>query len=350
MKYLLFFCLAILTTQGLQSQTEYNLEFTTSISGGNLLVDVYIGFDVAASGLGSSNFRLNATSAGLDFANATLASDNLPDGNYGPAQQTVTYAEAQDILTLNIVLTNFFANGEFVPATTTPAASGLNIGTIQIPITNTTATFDLSWNTTIGSTVFFNTTPLTAGLLLGSASAQSLPVEFSSFAARQSESHSNLYWVTASEINASHFEVEHSQDGREFAYIGKVAATGFSQTESSYDFLHKDPGTGTHYYRLKQIDCDGSYDYSDVRSVRFEGSGAGAELAVYPNPATTYATITIQAEVYTVRVFDQSGRLVTQLNNTTQLDVSDWTAGVYLVQLLDATGQALEAKRLSVVQ
>lgn len=109
-----------------------------------------------------------------------------------------------------------------------------------------------------------------------------LPVEWNNFEAYVKAQQVWLEWSTYSESNTSEFIVERSSDGTQFTAIGKVDASGNSSSLLGYRFIDKDPLTGLSYYRLKQIDLDDSYSYSNVVSVEFDLSGLKFEI--YPNP------------------------------------------------------------------
>jgi hypothetical protein len=117
--------------------------------------------------------------------------------------------------------------------------------------------------------------------------SNALPVEFLYFKASATEGHANLNWATASETNNKHFQVQ-KQVGEAWKNIGTVKGHGTTIEKQSYNFQDPDVKAGqTYYYRLKQVDFDGSYEYSDVKAVtisRDEASQTSA-LAVYPNPA-----------------------------------------------------------------
>jgi hypothetical protein len=158
-----------------------------------------------------------------------------------------------------------------------------------------------------------------------------LPVELTEFDAREVEKQRvQLNWQTTIETDNSHFEVEHSVDGRTFNVLGEVAGAGNSSEEQAYDYLHKAPVVGLNYYRLRQVDYDGTATLSDVREVNVSGVAA---LSLYPNPTTDALRINGFAGG-PVRVMDHQGRTVLRLDlgEFGVLDVRDLPAGVYLVQ------------------
>ncbi|MFD2248628.1 T9SS type A sorting domain-containing protein [Pontibacter ruber] len=110
-----------------------------------------------------------------------------------------------------------------------------------------------------------------------------LPVELVSFKGIATKSGIDLKWRTASERDNKQFEIERSADGYGFEKIGIVAGHGTSSVPIDYSFEDKNPLNGTNYYRLKQVDLDGKYEYSNV-IVAESSREASARLVVAPNP------------------------------------------------------------------
>lgn len=115
-----------------------------------------------------------------------------------------------------------------------------------------------------------------------------LPVQLTAFSATAAPSRGvQLAWTTASELNSRFFEVQHSLDGRTFAAVGQVPAHQNTQQVSNYTFLHPAPGTpATHYYRLRQVDLDGTSAFSPVQVVSLAPGTSALQLAAVPNPTT----------------------------------------------------------------
>lgn len=155
--------------------------------------------------------------------------------------------------------------------------------------------FDLTWNPTNGASI----------------DCTVLPIELLSFRADALTTSVELDWVTASESGNSHFVVERSIDGEHFAAIGQVQGAGDSFTTLEYAFMDPQPARGINYYRLKQVDIDGTFSYSKVEAVTF-----GLSISVgtpFPNPAT--GSVNVEADVTiagdaVLHLHDASGRLV----------------------------------------
>ncbi|WP_167856545.1 PA14 domain-containing protein [Hymenobacter metallicola] len=171
-----------------------------------------------------------------------------------------------------------------------------------------------------------------------------LPVELTRFTAVAVDLDTQLDWTTAQEQNSAYFEVERSVAGQPFGAIGRVAAQGNSTQLRRYSY--QDAGAArvaaTVYYRLKQVDQNGTVAYSPVRTVQFD---ATPQFSVAPNPATdllqvryTDATGPATATIYTVlgqpvlsQVLSPSGK--------TDLDVRSLPAGSYVLRLVSAQGK-----------
>jgi hypothetical protein len=113
-----------------------------------------------------------------------------------------------------------------------------------------------------------------------------LPVTWSYFEAFKEQRTSQLYWVTASEINNNYFEVLRSRDMETWEVLGQVAGAGNSSTENAYHFTDFQPYIGVNYYRIKQVDFDGKFDFSEVKAVSFL-----EDMMVVPNPTNGDFTV-----------------------------------------------------------
>ena len=179
-----------------------------------------------------------------------------------------------------------------------------------------------------------------------------LPVELILFTATNTAQQGvALHWVTASEKNSHSFVVERSADGKIFHRLGTLAAAGSTQARTTYDLTDEQPLSGTSYYRLRQVDLDGTTTYSPVRNVK-RGLAKGEGLAVYPGRSaqewvvrTTLPAETLAQGPAAVRVFDALGRLQqvpcpADASQTGQwaLDLRSLPTGIYIVRLITAAG------------
>jgi hypothetical protein len=168
------------------------------------------------------------------------------------------------------------------------------------------------------------------------ASNTSLPITLISFTATVSEKEVELNWSTSNEINNDYFTVQRSKDAVNWESIQQVAGTGTNKNISSYSTIDPSPYAGKSFYRLLQTDLDGKQTYSAVRSVTL-GNAASA-IAIYPNPATDQIRISFpSAGPYEVRLLNSNGRMlghpVLTLGDPLTLNVADFTAGLYFIQI-----------------
>jgi hypothetical protein len=135
-----------------------------------------------------------------------------------------------------------------------------------------------------------------------------LPVELTAFTAEAAGPAAvRLVWATASEKNSARFEVERSLDGAAFAKIGEEAAAGNSSTAHAYAYHDAAAPAGQLYYRLRQVDADGTAAYSPVQAVALAATGA---LTLAPNPTRTHTLAGGLPAGAAVEVFDALGRPV----------------------------------------
>lgn len=165
----------------------------------------------------------------------------------------------------------------------------------------------------------------------------SLPVSLTDFGAYKKDNGVVLTWTTATEQNNKGFEVERSADGTSWKLIGWVnsqAINGNSNTKLVYNYTDKLPLTGNNFYRLKQIDLDGSVEYSMVKLVTWS---KGSNISIYPNPVADELTIEgADLKGGYVRIFNAMGQQVNLVSvqsndNLVRINVSRLAGGVYYI-------------------
>lgn len=216
---------------------------------------------------------------------------------------------------------NFGANGSFLDfcdsTPPTPASNG----------------FD-SRGGTVGSNVTF-------------CSAAALPVVLTSFGAQLRQGQVVVQWTTASEVNNKEFVVERSADGRQFEALQTVAGRGTLATASTYTATDAQPLPGLGYYRLRQVDLDGTRTYSPVASV-----SRAAAFGAYPNPTPDALALDLSAlpaGPCAVRLLSLPGQVVlsqTLAGGQAQaLSLAHLPAGTYLLEVTSA-GQGRSVQRV----
>ncbi|RIJ37421.1 T9SS type A sorting domain-containing protein [Pontibacter oryzae] len=161
------------------------------------------------------------------------------------------------------------------------------------------------------------------------ASPAPLPVELVSFSAARNANKVELKWKTATETENEYFEVQYSADGFNFKVAGRVEGAGNSSVTRNYTFLHVAPTNDELYYRLAQTDTDGTINYSKI--VKVAGRNyTFAQLNVYPNPTTSSLSFTERVEEAVVR--NLQGQELKRFENVHELSLTEFSAGVYLVQ------------------
>lgn len=131
-------------------------------------------------------------------------------------------------------------------------------------------------------------------LICASPNISTLPVEMLSFTATAESDGILLNWTTASERNSDHFTVEHSTDNRIFTRIGQLAAAGSSSSQLHYAFRHRSPAMGINYYRLVQVDKDGTSERSWTEACRAD---RGTSALLYPNPVQDLLSVQLATDL-----------------------------------------------------
>ena len=166
---------------------------------------------------------------------------------------------------------------QFAPTTTGSLSATLNVehngsnGTVQIPLS-------------------------------GTGGNPPFPVEIVNFGVMADEGNARISWATASEINNDFFSIERSLDGAMFSSIGEVKGNGTSFEINEYEYIDYQPFAGKSYYRLKQVDFDGSFEFSDVEELNMDVE----RVELYPNPAKRSEGIFIHLSLNSAREIDFS--------------------------------------------
>jgi len=233
---------------------------------------------------------------------------------------------AVDIADLRVLIDD---DGDFSNGGTNCYESGDGSG---IVISYNSATITLS---NLSNTHIANNS--TKYLTIGSVNVLTpLPVELINFSAIPNGPLSALIsWKTASELNNDYFTVQHSKDGEIWKDVSKVEGIGNSTTTNNYSIIDPECNHGINYYRLKQVDFNGTYEYSTIEKVIFDKNEI---LSLHPNPTSLLLNINVALDennsIYTClgqNVWHQI-KVISQSKNHTTLDVSNLSPGIYIIK------------------
>ena len=174
-----------------------------------------------------------------------------------------------------------------------------------------------------------------------------LPVTLSSFTAEAEQNTAKLYWQTTAETNSDRFEIQHSENAKNWLAVGMINSAGESKLLKFYSYTHNTPSAGKNYYRLKMIDKDGSFTYSRIRSVQLS-DGYVISAFVFPNPASDrlFFNTNLVSKLNSVRIYDSSGKQVLSTNRIdgSGINVKHLPDGVYNARITFRNGSAQTAK------
>jgi len=186
---------------------------------------------------------------------------------------------------------------------------------------------------------------LRVNVLSISSGAVLLPVELLGFQAELLKGTVNLNWETASEHNNDRFEIERSVDGAQWPTLGVVYShDGSSNEAQAYTFEDEHPVRGLNYYRLKQVDNDSKFEYSNIIAVE---NTMESRIQIYPNPANTEIYIDAPNEHITYFIKNVTGRMVQTggIRFDQAISISALPMGVYFIRLMEE-GQVLGVERV----
>lgn len=177
-----------------------------------------------------------------------------------------------------------------------------------------------------------------------------LPVRLEEFALKTTDCKVQLHWSTSEEVNASHFSIQRSIDGRHFSEVGRIPASGSTHIARHYQFEDPSP-EAVNYYRLQVIDTDGTFENSAIRFAKLPCRQV--RWSVLPIRYPIY-NITIEsaadqnASGYTGELYNQSGQKLMEVttDHDATFDASRLPAGVYIMHLRTAAGDDLGSRKL----
>jgi hypothetical protein len=244
-------------------------------------------------------------------------------------------------------------NGTFTNAApervfTSTGSSGnyTHSGIITIPTTG------VVWNTPLRMRVIadFASSTLTPTMQLAYGQAEDyslkvmgspLSVTWRDFSAQLTNlQQASIRWTTESEVNCDRFELEHATDGIHFSTIYSTPASNAGEAITHYSYLDRNTVSGMNYYRCKQMDQDGTFTYSEIKSVRV--SEKEMDISMYPNPVMNDLHIELNSdneEMLWIDVCDLSGHVLSSIpyqtkrgNNTYHVGTEKLNSGMYFIR------------------
>jgi hypothetical protein len=349
----------ILTTESTQPGTRYYPRLASILNGSNNAIgDKLPSVGVATthtltvrdndSGINTAQVTVNVDGGSGPFliTNDTPGSLLGPIGNYplGGAMTVIWSVNGTTGAPVNCTLVDIFLSTDggltFPTTLATAILNALGTAAVILPLIDTDKArikIAPSTSTSLGNTpnVFFDISNV--NFIIGTP----MPVTLVSFNANvTAENSALLSWETSEETNNAGFEIEMSLDARKFIKVGFVDGNGDSKSAHQYRYSVSDLSGGAYYFRLKQLDYDGKYAYSQVRALEIKS--ATDILAMYPNPTSgklKFHSSMHKGQAFDIRIINQSGRTVVSLplsdeySKGYELDTDRLPSGLYNVIL-----------------
>lgn len=162
-----------------------------------------------------------------------------------------------------------------------------------------------------------------------------LPVEWLEFNANMRTGNTVLLnWSTASETNNDYFSIEHSTNGLQFHKIHNITGAGNSSTVNTYEWIHHHPPKGLNYYRLKQVDFNGEFEYSEIRTVKTDGA---EDFELLDFGTNLYLHLSKPVSEMNYYLFDTAGKIISGESlgsgKTFEIETGNLAPGIYLIRI-----------------
>ncbi len=295
--------------------------------------------------LGTTTIKLNFNTVGLSLVGGTF---NSPFSTSDYTGQSIT--DNSGVVTVTLTL-----NGSAATLSTSQG-SPTDLAEIVFNINDPNELSGITWNSSGASSL--DGTGLASYNLIGDNTNGNvaLPVELTAFDASWLGESAYLTFSTASEHNNNRFEIERSLDGQWWGKepIGIVLGAGTTQTPRDYTFIDpKTPQANIVYYRLKQVDDNGQFEYSNIVPLRKGGyNDMNPRVEMYPNPfrGSSYLTIRTHYEKSKVEITNLFGQTVATSNDGRDLiPLQSLPAGFYTVYITSTDG-TVNSERLVIQQ
>ncbi len=273
------------------------------------------------------NATLNSATVGIENAAGNDGLQVAYNANYVANNLALEFAAEPDWLSNNVNGGTLF-NGNSVDVELTFRAE-------DYPAGNYSMDLNVASNDPVNPLV---TIPVTMEISI-------IPVELTSFVANNDRNNVTLNWATATEVNNSGFQIERKLNGTsEWTNVSFVSGKGTSTERNNYSYMDKSLTVGKYSYRLKQVDLDGTYEYSPVIEVDVNAPDEFTLYQNYPNPFNPTTTIEYslpEKSDVTISIYSAIGELVKTLVNGTiesgyhkiTFNAADLTSGTYIYQI-----------------
>jgi hypothetical protein len=159
-----------------------------------------------------------------------------------------------------------------------------------------------------------------------------------------------LTWEVTDQVDNKGFYVQYSKDQKNWDDVTFINSKSSGGNNEKYSYIYTGLISSENYFRLKQVDLDGKFSYSKIKSVRpaKQVNSVESNVIIYPNPVRDVLNITnIESSNYTAKIVDMSGRVIKSFvmrNGQNQIDVASLKSGIYLISMNDMNGKVNSAK------
>lgn len=314
-------------------------------SSGNVYVSFLMKITVSGGTTGDYFFHIMDTSLNTTFRGRIFIKDGSAANTYnigltkggttGPAYTTTNYKLDSTILVVlkysfrpnttsdDTAYAFIFTSGIPTAEPTTPTLTSLDIATTDLATFNSVCIRQGTASTSLSGTI--------DGIRSSNSwFTSALPVKMLAFNARVNAENTYINWSTSSEINNKGFELERSINGKDFKTMGFVKGMGNSNNLNQYSFI--DDNNESAFYRLKQIDFDGQFEYSNIISTKNKQS----EIEITPNPFKDEITILNEKTITKTEIIDITGKVVLtveQNSNKAIINTASLNNGIYYLKI-----------------
>ncbi len=313
------------TTNGIYRPLK--IEFTASPSSGGTLSAEFISSPPGNSFPSTPYFDftlsppvpLNKTSPNGYWK--LISANGLSGGTYTITTTATGFYGINSLDSLRLV---YRSNSSSTWATNTAGVSVAGTGTLSAPIVKRSGVQNSGGEYTLAS----------------DSSKNALPVKLLSFEAKKIPGNKVLlFWQTAWEQNCSHFEVEKNEDisnNQIWKQLGKVNGKGNTNQMHNYQFTDNNmlPIKGDNssvYYRIRQIDFDGRFEYSPILTINPEEKTA--DIIIFPNPAKTEVFVLSSKEISSIELLDLNGKCIIKVSKSNRLAIENIESGIYILKI-----------------